>query len=89
MKHDQVKKNNLGPFLFPMSLFFVIRDFGQTNFAYALLVWLYVKGTTLRSYVWMPLRGPISWKCPLWRLVPFQVARTLWITARVIDEKSS
>ena len=39
MKHDQIKIN-LGPFLFPMSLFFVIRDFGQTNFAYALLVWL-------------------------------------------------
>ena len=37
MKHDK-NKISLSPFLFPMSLFFAIRDFEQTNFAEALLV---------------------------------------------------
>ena len=37
MKHDE-NKINLSPILFPMSLFFAIRDFEQTNFADALLV---------------------------------------------------
>ena len=32
-------------------------------------------------------RGPVSGKCQLWKLVLFPVARTHWITARVIGEK--
>ena len=37
MKHDE-SKIILSPFLFPMSLFFAIRDFKQTDLADALLV---------------------------------------------------
>ena len=38
---------------------FVIHDFEQTSVADALLVQLKVKGITLRSYVFTPLRGPM------------------------------
>ena len=43
----------------------------------------------------MPLRGPVSGrgpvsrKCPLWKIVLFSVARTQRDTALVIGEKSS
>ena len=40
MRKMKIDKNkiNFSPFLFPMSLFFAIRDSEQTNFADALLV---------------------------------------------------